>query len=216
MIKAIIFDMDGVLVDSEMFYIDLFRDFIGRFGGEADEKILFSIPGASSRRTWELMISMWPEPITKEELRTLFYETYPDFIAPYGKIVFPGVREVLDELRSMGCRLALASSTALSGIDAMLEQTGFRHYFEAVVSGHAFKESKPDPEIYLYTMSQLGLSAQDCAAVEDSTYGIQAGKNAGMTVIARRDERFSFDQSLADYQIDEIRELPGIIADLRE
>ena len=212
--KAVIFDMDGVLVDSEMYYIDLFRDLVRRHGGEPDEEILFQIPGASSRKTWELMVSLWPEPITRESLRTLFHNTYPVVRAPYGKILFPGVRETLHALKDSGLRLALASSTAMDHIQIMLDETGLRDCFEVVVSGHQFKESKPDPQIYLYTIDQLGLTADDCIAVEDSTYGIQAGKNAGLRVIARRDDRFRFDQSLADYSIDDIRELPELIAGL--
>lgn len=211
MIKAVIFDMDGVLVDSETFHIKMFRDLIKEHGGEPDEEKLYSIPGASSKKTWEIMLSMWPEPIEKEELRALFHRTNPDIHAPYGEIVFPGVRETLESLRDSGLRLALASSSAMEHIQIMLEETGLKDMFEAVVSGRDFTETKPDPQIYLYTMEQLGLTADECVAVEDSTYGIAAGKNAGMRVIARHDERFPFDQSRADYLIDDIRELPGVV-----
>ena len=82
------------------------------------------------------------------------------------------------------------------------------------MSGKQFRESKPDPEIYLYTLSRLGLPAEDCLVVEDSVYGIQAAKAAGLTVAAVRDQRFSFDQSAADYLIDRTADLENILEDM--
>ena len=82
------------------------------------------------------------------------------------------------------------------------------------MSGEMFKESKPDPEIYLYTLSKLGLAAEDCIVVEDSTYGICAAKAAGLKVAARRDTRFPFDQSGADYLLEETCRLKELVQEL--
>lgn len=79
------------------------------------------------------------------------------------------------------------------------------------MSGKWFKNSKPDPEIYLYTLNKLGLLAEDCIVVEDSTYGIQAAKAAGLTVAAVRDTKFGLDQSMADYLIDQTCDLKGLL-----
>ena len=82
------------------------------------------------------------------------------------------------------------------------------------MSGKQFRESKPDPEIYLYTLSRLGLPKEDCLVVEDSVYGIQAAKAAGLKVVAVRDQRFSFDQSAADRLIDRVADLKEIFEEL--
>lgn len=211
MLEAVIFDMDGVLVDSEGYYINLFGDFLRRFGAEPDERIMNTIPGASASKTWEIMASMWSKPTDPNKLRALFHETYPDYCPPYADILFHGVKETLQELRELGYKLALASSTSMDYIRVMLEQTGMEGYFLEVVSGRSFKESKPDPQIYLHTARQMGVEPSACVAVEDSPYGIMAGKNAGMTVIAKKEERFHFDQSDADLMIDDICELPAAL-----
>lgn len=209
--KAIIFDMDGVLVDSEGFYLDLFSELIRSHGGEVDRNILYTIPGASGDKTWEIIATMWPEPAEPARLRALFHETYPDYCPPYGEIMYPEVPQVLRDLKNAGYQLALASSTAMNFIEIMLDETGLRPMFNSVLSGRMFKESKPHPQIYLQSAAALGVDPSACVAVEDSPYGILAGKNAGMTVIARRDERFAFDQSRADAQINDLSELPGLL-----
>ena len=79
--------------------------------------------------------------------------------------------------------------------------------FEPIVSGEQFHESKPDPEIYLHTLDLLGLPAGACCCIEDSVYGIAAGRAAGLTVIAKREERFGFSQEGADRIIDAIPDL---------
>lgn len=101
-------------------------------------------------------------------------------------------------------RLALASSSSHRNIARVLADCGLGGFFEVVTSGEQFHESKPNPEIYLHTLESLGLSAIDCCCVEDSLPGIAAGRVAGLTVIAKREERFGFTQDAADAIIDSI------------
>lgn len=205
--RAVIFDMDGVLVDSEPVYIQSFRDFLNRHGGKADESTLNKIAGASAKRTWELVAQMWHEPISPEKVRGIYKGEQPEFLIPYREIMFPGIEELLGFLKEKGMILAVASSSSQASIQRMLEETGIKSYFSHVVSGEMFRESKPHPEIYLYTLSCLGLPADDCLAVEDSAYGIQAAKNAGLEVAAVKDTRFSYDQSGADIWIERTADL---------
>ncbi len=125
----------------------------------------------------------------------------------YKKIFRPEALTTVQELKRRGYRVALASSTGPKLIARILEETGMRPEFDLIVSGKQFKQSKPNPEIYLYTASVLKVPAEECFALEDSTVGIQAGKGAGMTVAALKDDRFGFDQSLADYQVDKISDI---------
>lgn len=208
--KAVIFDMDGVLIDSEPVYLDMFQVFLEENNCVVDKKTLYAIAGASSRQTWEFIAQMWYEKIDPEELHQIFRKKYPDFQIPYKEVIFPGTRELLKWLKEKGIILALASSSSEKSIYRMLAETGLDGCFSCVVSGKMFRESKPNPEIYLHTLYSLGLPAGDCVAVEDSTYGIQAAKAAGLQVVAVKDERFSYDQSDADWKIESTRELRKI------
>ena len=80
-----------------------------------------------------------------------------------------------------------------------------------MVSGNQFKKSKPDPEIYLYTASCLGVKPEECLAVEDSTIGITAAHRAGMKIAAMIDERYGFDQSLADYRLSGVKDVLEVV-----
>ena len=89
----------------------------------------------------------------------------------------------------------------------MLDQLGIADAFELVVSGAELRESKPNPAIYLLTLEQLGLPAAACCCIEDSVPGITAGKRAGLTVFARREERFGFSQAEADAILDRVDDI---------
>ena len=214
MVKAVIFDMDGVLVDSEGYFLELFNDMFRRHGAVPDQEILNKTVGTSTRQCWDILASMWPEPISESDLLALFHEEYPVFSPEYDKLLYPEVKDVLHQLKDAGYTLALASSTQMELIQKMLTLNGLEEFFSVVVTGHMFKRSKPDPEIYLYTANELGLDPADCVAIEDSTYGILAGKHAGMTVIARRDDRYGFDRSEADAVVNDLSELPQLLEEL--
>ena len=91
----------------------------------------------------------------------------------------------------MGLQVALASSSSRECIEQVLTQCGIRELFDCIVSGHEFTRSKPDPEIYRFTMDKLGRKPEECLIVEDSTYGVQAGTAAGGVVAALRDGKDS-------------------------
>ncbi|MDO4345065.1 MAG: HAD family phosphatase [Eubacteriales bacterium] len=209
--KAVIFDMDGVLIDSEPVYLQIFKQFLEENGCRVREDIMRAIAGASAKQTWAYMAQMWKEPIEPEELHREFRRQYAAFQIPYREVMFDGVKELLKLLKDSGVVIALASSSSERAIKRMLSETGTEPYFSVVVSGELFKESKPNPEIYLYTLAQLKLPAADCLVVEDSTYGIQAAKAAGITVAAVKDDRFSYDQSGADYIIERTADLAQVL-----
>ena len=125
----------------------------------------------------------------------------------YQTLINPGAVETIRELPRRGVRVALASSSPMDSIEEVLDACGLSDAFEYVVSGEQFKESKPEPDIYLHALDLLGLPADRCCCVEDSVPGITAGKRAGLTVIAKREERFGFSQDAADKIIDQLPEL---------
>ena len=208
--KAIIFDMDGVLVDTENAYLNMFRDFLRAHGKSVREDILLKIVGADSKKTWKYMGKLWGEEDT-EKIRQLFHSEYPDGTLDYREYLFPGVPQMLRTLKKKNYLLALASSSKKKDIRRMLKENELGTYFTVVVSGEEYKESKPDPEIYNDVKKQLGLNSEECLVVEDSTYGIRAAKAAGLEVIAVDDPRFSFDQSEADGWIKKVTDLLSLV-----
>lgn len=208
--KAIIFDMDGVLVDTENAYLNMFRDFLRAHGKPVREDILLKIVGADSKKTWKYMGKLWGEEDT-EKIRQLFHSEYPDGTLDYREYLFPGVPQMLRTLKQKNYLLALASSSKKKDIRRMLKENELGSYFTVVVSGEEYKESKPDPEIYNDVKRQLGLNSEECLVVEDSTYGIRAAKAAGLEVIAVGDPRFSFDQSEADGWIKKVTDLLSLV-----
>lgn len=207
---AVIFDMDGVIVDTEKFYLDALARLFEAEGIEVPFEDLCVTVGASYKdfkRNLVRWFELGGEHLAEEEALARYNvweeRNQPDFAA----LLNHGVVETIAELKRRGVRVALASSSPMSNILLVLEACGLSDAFELVTSGEQFHESKPNPEIYLHTLENLGLPAGDCCCVEDSVPGITAGKAAGLTVFAKREDRFGFTQEAADRIIDAIPDL---------
>ena len=203
-ISAVIFDMDGVIVDSEFVYMDYLLEFARKKNPEVTMDQLNPMVGLSRKDSWTVMKNAVDNGQTWEELRDEFAVLDIYSQVDYKKIFRPEAYTTAMELKKRGYKVALASSTGPKLIARIMEETGMRPVFDLIVSGGQFKQSKPNPEIYHYTAKTLGIPEKECFVVEDSTVGIQAGKAAGMTVAALEDDRFGFDQSQADIQIRQI------------
>lgn len=207
---AVIFDMDGVIVDTEKFYLGTLAKLFEAEGIEVPFEDLCVTVGASYKdfkRNLVRWFELGGEHLAEEEALARYNvweeRNQPDFAA----LLNHGVVETIAELKGRGVRVALASSSPMSNILLVLEACGLSDAFELVTSGEQFHESKPNPEIYLHTLENLGLPAGDCCCVEDSVPGITAGKAAGLTVFAKREDRFGFTQEAADRIIDAIPDL---------
>ena len=207
MIKAVIFDMDGVIIDSEGVYLEYQLEFAKKKNPDVKLEDLYPMVGATKQECWEVVERVVSNGQTWEELREEFRQRDIYSEIDYRSIYRLEVTDTLKQLKEAGFRLALASSTHLELVERVLKENGIRDYFEAVVSGEQFKKSKPDPEIYLYTAGQLKLKPEECLAVEDSTIGITAAYRAGLKIAAVIDTRYGFDQSLADYKLNQVKEV---------
>lgn len=212
MIKAVAFDMDGVLIDSEPVYLRHAVRMLEADYPQVTEKAMYPTVGMRSTEYRTFMAKLLCMGEKDPQFEALLERMNSECHVDYHSIMRPDVPGMLCSLRDMGMRIALASSSSLSNIYQVLSECGIRGYFDSIVSGESFVNGKPDPEIYLCTFERLGVRPQECLVVEDSTYGVAAGAASGAFVAALRDKRFSFDQSPADLQIDSLAEVPGIAA----
>lgn len=210
-IKAVVFDMDGVLIDSEPVYLRHTAGMLGEEYPQVTEEAMHPTVGMRTKEYRMFMADLLRMEAESPEFNALIERVYRDCHVDYRAIMRPELPKLLRELRNMGVKIALASSSSISNIHQVLDECGIREFFDSVVSGDAFVHAKPDPEIYLCTFKRLGVLPQECLVVEDSTYGVAAGAASGAYVAAVKDMRFPFDQSPADVRIDSLTEIAGIV-----
>lgn len=213
-IKAVFFDLDGVLVDSE--YVS--QSFINAFAKEKGlpippERFYQLIGSHKSLNPWQkildgIEIGQSIESLEKELWMYLREKRKNCVMADW---VFPETEDCLKELKQEKLFIACASSSHMEYIQEILQSSHLFNYFDLIVTSDDFEKSKPAPDIYCYCMNYFHLNTTECLVVEDSTLGIAAGKAAGLRVIARRDHRFGMDQSQADEFIEDLRELFPLI-----
>ena len=178
-IRAVVFDMDGVLVDSEPFGFEAMRRVMARYGlpyGEAENAEFL---GRTTLDSCRILKTRHRLPESEETLADWYVEGMLEQIAS-GPIPMAGVPEVLRGVRAAGYQLALASSAEPRVIDANLDALGLRPLFEAVVSGTQVARGKPAPDVFLAAAERLGVPPAACLVVEDSRNGLLAAKAAGM------------------------------------
>ena len=182
--EAVVFDMDGVLIDSEPLHYAASNQVLAASGGiERDEYETFI--GTTLQFFWDTLIPR--RGLT--ETRAFYedqYETTVLRILATPLPAAPGATELVARLRELGVRLALASSSRRSWIDATLAAIGLTGAFEVLVSGDDVEHGKPEPDIYLLAAARLGVPAERCLAIEDSPNGVMSASRAGMQVLGVR------------------------------
>lgn len=204
MITALIFDMDGVLFDTELFYFKRRQEFLHEQGIDISHLAPKDFIGGNVKQIWQLVLGedykKW-DIYELEQAYTAYKLANP---APYQDLIMTDVKSVINDLKVKGYPLALASSSAMVDIERALKESKLQHAFDVILSGEDFPESKPNPAIYEAAVAQLGLEKSEVLVIEDSQKGIEAGKRAGLKVIALKDERFGVDQSQADEMIEKL------------
>ena len=196
--KAVLFDMDGILYDSERFYMSNTITVMRALGYTGPEEALYRVIGTTSSGTWKILYDLLDGEYTGKQIEQAWISHLKEHPLNYKKAMFPDIPESLQRLQEHGIRMACCSSSSINVIKDSLERMGITSYFDYVVSSEELERPKPDPMIYLLAAEKLEADPADCIVYEDSTLGIESGKRAGMMVIARRDERFKQDQSRAD------------------
>lgn len=218
MIKAVIFDMDGVIIDSEGIYLNYLYEYAKTKNPEVTLKDLHGTVGTTKQDCWMVVERAIHNGQSWKELHDEYLGRWKDIFnsVDYMAIFRREILGVMDQLREEGFRLAVASATNIEQVERILKENGVAERLERMISASTFRRSKPDPAVYLYTAEQMGLKPEECLVIEDSTVGITAGHRAGMTVAALIDNRFSFDRSLADYELETLEEILPLARKLRE
>jgi HAD superfamily hydrolase (TIGR01509 family) len=183
-IEAVVFDMDGVLLDSEPIWRTVERQVFGRLGIEVTEEDLMRTMGvriADVVAGWHER-HPWDGPSTAEIAEEIV-ERVADTIRREGRLD-GGAGEAIDYLRGLGLRLALASSSPMRLIRAVLSMGELEDRFDVVLTAEEEARGKPDPAVYLRAAERLGVPPERCLAIEDSLAGIRSAKAAGMVCIA--------------------------------
>jgi HAD superfamily hydrolase (TIGR01509 family) len=184
MIQTVIFDLDGVIIDSEPVHFNLEKKMFDELQIAVPAEEHNSYVGMSSENMWEGIVSKYNLPYQAAELVQKKYALYLDHLINQRNLSpIPGVAELIEELYKNNFKLIIASSSPLEVIDAVIKKFNLSKYFIATVSGTELANSKPNPEIFLKAARLADSKPEECVVIEDSTNGVTAAKAASMKCI---------------------------------
>lgn len=184
--KAVIFDLDGTLVDSMWVWYDIDVEFLGRYGHQVPADLQKDIEGMGFTEVAVYFKKRFGLPDTIEEIKSIWQDMAME--AYVAKVPLkPGLKSFLAYLCEHKIPMAVASSNDYKLIDNCLKGHGIRDYFSCIVTACDVSRGKPAPDVYLEAARQLSVPPEDCLVFEDIVPGIMAGKNAGCTVCAVKD-----------------------------
>ena len=215
-LHAVIFDLDGVLADSEPWWNQIDAKLLALYGVSYRGEYHRNVLGVSYQLAVEFYKNAFHIPASVEELMRRRGEIATDFFANDVGL-FPSAKTTLEQLREMNLRLAVATSSVSASARPLLERTGIRSFFSVVITGDEVQRGKPAPDIYLRAADQLGISSEACVVIEDSLAGMAAAKAAKMRVAAIPDRRFVDPREYeneGDYVLGSLSEIPALIHDV--
>jgi len=181
--KAVLFDMDGVIVDNLPYHVEAWLLFCDRNGIPLTREVFYKeLNGMNSKDTFEWF---YKKEMSRAEVEALEEEKELLYRAFYEEHRKPaeGLLEFLQDLRSRGIKTALATSAGPGNIDFIVDGLGIRDQFDAIIGGAEVKKGKPDPEIYVKAAALVGVATADCWVIEDSLQGIASGHASGARVV---------------------------------
>ncbi|WP_053991175.1 HAD family phosphatase [Mangrovimonas sp. TPBH4] len=209
MLKAILFDMDGVIVDTEPLHHKAYHKMFEDYGIEVSDQLYETFTGKSTRNVCKFLCSHFglnEDPINLENRKRSHFNHLFDFDESLQ--LLEGVLELIQEYHANGLALILASSATMSTIDRVFKKFDLDQYFKAKLSGADLKASKPHPEIFIKAAEVSGHKKQHCMVIEDSTNGIVAANQAGIFCVAYKSEHSkNQDYTLANLVIEEFNEI---------
>lgn len=200
-LKAVIFDMDGVLVDSEGFWAEAEREVFSSYGVQVTDDLASQTKYMTTKEVTEFWYSKFPWenpdiPSVEQEVVSKVIERIQT-----ENCTMPGIEEFIKVLKSKEYKIGLATNAPLRIADAVLEKLQVRHFFDVVHSSELEEQGKPHPAVYLSSAQKLGISPEHCIAIEDSHSGLKAAKAAGMKTIIFTNNNESIHFEHADFKI---------------
>ena len=181
MITGAIFDMDGILFDTERVYFETWQEMAMEYGVKLDKDFMRVVSGTTGKQKCEIVARFYS------------VEDGSDIVAACSKrvkerleqeiVVKKGVYEILKRLKEMGMKTAVASSSALEQIEKNLRKTNTYDFFDAIVSGRQVPHGKPAPDVFLLAAQKIGCKPEECYVFEDSENGVRAGHTSGAVTI---------------------------------
>ncbi len=210
-IQAVLFDMDGVLVDSEFLHIKAEKLTLAPYGIELSKEEINNFMGMGVKMMLRSLIEKYSLPITEETLFRIHEKNLSDSFQEELEIM-PGAIEIINHLKHRKIKLALASSSSLYLINLVLKIIHLESVFDVVISGEEVINGKPFPDIFRKAAELLNVQPDRCVVIEDSKNGVSAAKSAGMICIGFRSPNSkNQDISQADYIVDDLTKIKELL-----
>ncbi len=208
MLKAVLFDMDGVIVDTEPLHRKAYHQMFDDVNINVDEDLYASFTGQSTINICKRLVDHFNLNETPEELVSLKRKHYKIFFDNDDLGLIDGVLDRIQDYHSNDVKLVVASSASMLGIKQIFERFDLNQYFSAKFSGADLKKSKPHPEIFIKAAESTGFSKSECLVIEDSTNGIKAAHSAGIYCVGFKSPHSSHqDYALANKIITSFEEI---------
>jgi HAD superfamily hydrolase (TIGR01509 family) len=180
-LQGVLFDMDGLLVDSEPLWFEVETEVMARLGGHWEESDQRALLGGSLPRSVAYLLARAVRPASEQDVARWLVDGMTGLLAARGPRVLPGARELLTQVRAAGLGYALVTSSEREVMDAVLAGLGVD--FDVTVCAADVQRGKPDPEPYLRAACLLGADPRQCVALEDSPNGVAAAEAAGCQLV---------------------------------
>lgn len=211
MIKAVIFDKDGVLILTEEIYFRAFRDAVKKYGGNKEftwEDHYYYI-GTPTSETFFAVREKYGLTVSFDEFVEVYRSDYRKIIEEEGIKSVEGVRELLDSLKKENIPFAIGTGSNAKGSEFTLKKGGLFEDFDVVITADDVAKGKPNPETFLLAAKKLGVNPSECVVIGDAINDVLAAKSAGMKMIAITDKSYIEDRDLAspDLEVKEFKDI---------
>lgn len=182
-IKGVIFDMDGLILDTEKLYQRFWKEASKECGFDMPQEIALKFRSLDKTLAKELLKDFFGESCSYEKVKEIRIKLMADYVEKNGVQAKEGVRELVEYIKENGCKIAVATATNYNRANQHLTLAGVRDCFDNIICACDLEHGKPYPDVYIYACEKLGLKPEECIALEDSPNGVRAAYSAGCVPI---------------------------------